>query len=581
MPLIQVFLVAVWALIVVRVLAFRATLSLRTLLTFLMLGAVVGPIALPLVQGFFNSYGSYQIYHWPVVAFGVELLLLAPVLAFLFFRRAHRLTSVGDAFLLAFMTGFGYDLIATLAGVASTTYAAAGLSYFPPFTFQGNGVTVAGFGYWTGLIALAIAAAARFLHSRVAAGVAGLVAIFWVTAEISGLAVSQKQSSLLGVVFGNLTLHGLLTPWLCLLALLGLTLWEAKWASSADATAGHGLISQWSAALAALAGGKFGEFLRLTQASRLRRRLALAQKELWLDPSDAYLASVCRELNARLRAMEAAPVAAETPSPAWLKRRLLQIALLAGFVVIVLLLPQISALREFFWKWALLNAPLLPLNLSLLNCILAVIIGWRYLSAAIAPDGSGELDDLLQFSGEDTILQVSLYAVFLGLMYGKTEDLYSLNSLPQLLSLAPAANYDHAQLTTAMMLIVAVATGLSLKRSDALRRQSIPRRRSAALIRTVNLLILIAGLGIVLVIFQQGQILLHSLMGGLLFRIFGRNGNSAGDTLVGVVTIAFSFAVFWGLAVLAERVKAFLMPPPATPASQETAGRTGATAGAR
>ena len=126
MPLIQVFLVAVWALIVVRVLAFRATLSLRTLLTFLMLGAVVGPIALPLVQGFFNSYGSYQIYHWPVVAFGVELLLLAPVLAFLFFRRAHRLTSVGDAFLLAFMTGFGYDLIATLAGVASTTYAAAG-----------------------------------------------------------------------------------------------------------------------------------------------------------------------------------------------------------------------------------------------------------------------------------------------------------------------------------------------------------------------------------------------------------------------------------------------------------------------
>src|SRR4029077_9809493 len=99
----------------------------------------------------------------------------------------------------------------------------------------------------------------------------------------------------------------------------------------------------------------------------------------------------------------------------------------------------------------------------------------------------------------------------------------------------------------------------------ALRRQSIPVRRSAALVRTVNLLVLIAGLGIVLVIFQQGQILLHSLLGGLLFRIFGRHGNSAGDTMVGVVTIAFSFAVFWGLAVLAERVKAFLAPAPAPP----------------
>ena len=581
MPLIQLLLVAFWTLIVVRALAWHATLSVRTLGTFMTLGAVMGPFALPVVQGFVNSYGSYQVYHWPFVALGVELLLLAPVVAFFFSRRAHQLTSVGDAFLLAFMIGFGYDLITALTGVASTTQAGPGISYLPPFAFQGRNLTVAGFAYWNALIALAIAAGARFLRSRKAAGIAGAIALFWVVAEISGLAVSQKGPSLLATVFGNLTLHGLLTPWLCLAALVGFSLREAKWVSSAGpAAAGQGLLSEWRAALTALAGGKLGDFRRLTQVSRLHRQRALAQAELSRTPSDPYLTAMCRELDRQLLAAESAPTAAEiTPLPAWANQRTLQLALVAALIVIVFLLPQIPALRDFFWRLSLLNAPLLSLNLSLLNCILAAIIAWRYLSAAAAPDGSSEL----QFTGEDTILQVSLFAVFLGLIYGKTEDLYSLISLPQLVGLAPAASYNTAQLTTVMLLVAAVATGISLKRSDALQRQSFPLRRAVAIIRAVNLLVLFAGVGIVLVFFQQGQILLHRMLGGRLFRIFGRNANSGGDTVVGIVTAAFSFAVFWGLFILAERAKRFLVPPAVAPAPQgsEPPLGSGSNAGVR
>jgi hypothetical protein len=579
MPLMQLLLLAIWTLLLVRALSLRATVSLRTLGTYLVLGAVLGPVALPVVHSFFNSYGSYQVYHWPFVAVGVELLLLAPVLAFLFFRRAHQLTSVGDAFLLAFMVGFGYDLIAALTGVAGTSQLRSGVSYFPPFVFQSQNLTVAGFGYWSGLIALAIAAAARFLRTRAAIYIAAAIAAFWVAADISGLVSLQRAPTLLAAVFGNMTMHGLMTPWLCLLALLGLSLWEGRWISTTGGTgAAQGLISQWSAALTALTGGKLGDFRRLAQVSRLRRHRALAQAELSRAPSDPYLTAICQELDRQLLAAESAPAAAETaPLLAWAKRRTLQLTLMAALIVIVFLLPQIPALRDFFWRLSLLNAPLLPLNLSLLNCVLAVIIAWRYLSsAAPAPDGSSGL----QFRGEDTILQVSLFSVFVGLMYGKTEDLYSLTSLPQLLGLASAPGYDHGQITTTMLLVAAVATGFSLKRSDALRQRGFPMRRAVAITRVINLTVLFAGVGLVLVFFQQGQILLHSLMGGLLFRIFGRNGNSAGDTLVGIVTAAFSFALFWGLSILAKRAKSFLVPAAVAPGAAGSGTQKGASAGA-
>jgi hypothetical protein len=587
MPQTQLLLLAIWTLLLVRALSLRATISLRTLGTFLILGAVLGPVAFPVVQSFFNSYGSYQVYHWPFVAFGVELLLLAPVLVFLFYRRVHQVTSVGDAFLLAFMVGFGYDLITALTGDAGTSQLGSGISYFPPFAFRSQNLTVAGFGYWSGLIALAIAAAARFLRTRTAAYIAAAVAAFWVVAEISGLAGSQGAPSLLAAVFGNMTLHGLLTPWLCLLALLGLSLWEGRWISAPGGVGTKlGLASQWSAALTALAGGKLDDFRWLTRASRLCRQWEFAKAELSRTPSDPYLTRICRDLDKQLLRAESAPAAVKTSAPigqvliAWAKHRALQIALVVSLLVIVFLFPEIPALRDFFWRFSLLNAPLLPLNLSLLSCALIAVIAWRYLSAEIAPESSTAADDVLQFSGEDAILQVSLFAVFLALLYGKTEHLYSLKAAPQLLGLAPAPTYDHGQLTTTMLLIAAAAMGLSLKRNDALRGQSMGIRRAAAIARTINLFVLLSGLGVVLIFFQQGQILLHSIMRGRLFDLFGRNANSAGDTVVSIVTAAFSFAIFWGLFLLSDRAKNFLASSSLAPGAPGSGTQEGANVGA-
>jgi len=570
MPLMQLLLLAIWTLLLVRALSLRATVSLRTLGTYLILGAVLGPVALPVVHSFFNSYGSYQVYHWPFVAVGVELLLLGPVLAFLFFRRAHQLTSVGDAFLLAFMVGFGYDLIAALTGVAGTSQLGSGVSYFPPFVFQSQNLTVSGFGYWSGLIALAIAAAARFLRTRAAIYIAAAMAAFWVAADISGLVSLQRAPTILAAVFGNMTMHGLMTPWLCLLALLGLSLWEGRWISTAGGTgAAQGLISQWSAALTALTGGKLDDFRRLTRAARLRRQREFANAELSRAPSDAYLTKICRDLDKQLLLAESAPAAVKTAAPlaqalsAWAKRRPLQVALVVALLVIVFLLPEISALAALFWRFSLLNGPLLSLHVSLLSCTLIAVIVWRYLSAGMAAEFSTSADDAL-----------------LALLYGKTEDLYSLRAIPQLLGLTPAPSYDHGQLTTTMLLIAAAATGLSLKRNDTWRVRSVGVRRAAAITRVINLIVLFAGVGLVLVFFQQGQVLLHSTMRGRLFRIFGRHANSAGDIVVGIVTAAFSFALFWGLFLLSERAKSFLVPAAAAPGAPGSGTQKGASAGA-
>ena len=62
--------------------------------------------------------------------------------------------------------------------------------------------------------------------------------------------------------FSKLTLHGHMTPWLTLLALIGFSVEEAQWAAKATggATGKLQFMEEWGALMTALAGGKRAEF---------------------------------------------------------------------------------------------------------------------------------------------------------------------------------------------------------------------------------------------------------------------------------------------------------------------------------
>src|SRR2546426_1091871 len=149
MPVFSVLLLALWTLAVLRVLGLRATLSGRTLGTYLLLGALLGMIAIPLVRELGAPYGEQGPYVNEVLSLGDQALLLIPVLWYLFFRRAHEVTSVADAFLLAFAVGFGFDLVGALLAASGATAPLKGLSFWPPWQFDGEKFSVAGYGYWS------------------------------------------------------------------------------------------------------------------------------------------------------------------------------------------------------------------------------------------------------------------------------------------------------------------------------------------------------------------------------------------------------------------------------------------------
>ena len=158
--LVWTVLVAIWTLVVVRLVAGRATLSDRTFATFLALGVLLGCLGGPASQKLFAPYGEDGPWIALLVALARQAVLLAP----LFMLRALPAIGVADGFVLGFLIGFGYDLAAAvLAAVAASTPFSA-LQWIPPFSAQTDSLTVSGYSYWTGLVALAYAAARRFIR---------------------------------------------------------------------------------------------------------------------------------------------------------------------------------------------------------------------------------------------------------------------------------------------------------------------------------------------------------------------------------------------------------------------------------
>src|SRR5258708_2106648 len=223
MPLLVFGIVVVWTLVLFRVICFRTTLGARTLLTFFALGALLGTTANPLAEKFFNSYryDGNQLYVL-LILLCQHILMVGPVLVLLM-RPAWRYgTSVCDAFLSAFMIGVGYEFLGILMALAPAQNVPTALSFFPPGVASTPTLTVAGYGYWNGLVALTLVLCLRLLRkTAIAYSVAGLALLVAVFDHYGATA-----STLLSEKVRTVTLHGSLLPWLLLILVIGSVILE-------------------------------------------------------------------------------------------------------------------------------------------------------------------------------------------------------------------------------------------------------------------------------------------------------------------------------------------------------------------
>ncbi len=569
MALLLLLLLALLTLFVMRALSARATLSCRAFLTCLLVGVVLGPFAIPVVHKLINAYGTYGHYQTWLDAIVAIAVLMLPSAVLLFRRGTYRVTSVADAFLLAFLVGFGFDLLGAFLAASTAVAPLAALQFFPPFTMVNGELTAAGAGYWCGLLSLAIAATLRFTRRSELAWAVAMTLLLFVGTEWAGLLGSGPWSdqTTFFAWFSKVTLHGHLTPWLALLALIGLSVCEANWAGRATggATGKLQFLEEWGLLMSALAGGKRQEFCRLSAFYRLRRQAQLARAELAHSPEDESLKRLAQNFDERLRALE--KPSEQSPAPfvpaaiAWAKQRLWQIVLVTAFFFVVALLPLLpDSVINSLWTVPVLQSSLPLQGMTLLNLLLAFVLVRRYVTAGSRPSSTFDADEMVRFYGELAVLQTALTMVVLAVVFGMVEEFYSPGGTLQMFAGINPPGWNRAQLTTVMLLTGCVATGITLARSRRWRGAPLGLRRAAAVHNLTTAATIFGGAWIGLLFFQQVQAQVHARWGARLYTTFERNGNAAGDTFAALLTAGFTFVIFRLLSLWSRRAQAFLAP---------------------
>lgn len=315
MALLWLVVVVLWTLLVLRIVGARATLSERTLATYLVVGALLAIAAAPPLASLVNPYGQQPSgFVLLLLTMGRMALVLAPVGYALLSRGTERTIGVADAFLLGFMVGFGFDLLGAVVTASAAAQPLRGLSFLPPWEVKTDQrMVVAGFGYWAGLVALTYAASRRFLRQPRVVGAVTLAVFLLVCLQAAAMATAQRPTGPLGWALA-LTLDGAATAWLALVALAVLSVGEAVWVARlapGGAEPAPSLVAEWQARLLALVRGRPREYARLSAHYGQLRQAHLERAEAAVSGRQAF-----RPTTARPPLTPPQPLPASPPPPA-------------------------------------------------------------------------------------------------------------------------------------------------------------------------------------------------------------------------------------------------------------------------
>jgi hypothetical protein len=572
--MLAVFARAAWAVAVVRLLGVRATMPERILVIALLLGALLSVAVAPILPKLPNPYGDRGVIFDLLAALARQGALLAPVLVLMFASRLQRAASLADTFLLAFMVGFGYDLIGAILTVNHTRPTGYPL-FWPPFQIPDTrGVlAAAGYAYWTALVAVTLHATLRFRASianftRVPARWSGFIPVgltvlvfLWVAVEhVAPFAPNAGVWIKLKAWFDG---RGTAVLALCVLVVLSWV--EALWITRATASPAPTIAGALADLQGVVGAARWGGWRALEHAlvtRKLRRQADVVRAELALAPHDQDLQRYASALDGKLReaASHEGRTDAARPSVPSAARDWQTPAAIAGagwvaFVFFAFLLPKIPRAQAAFWQ------------LPGVVAVLAAIVVWRYITAPARPAGD-DPGAMLGFTTEQTLLQVAMglgVALLVFPPMGATP-------FPGLLSawwgiaLPPVGK--------ALLAFLAIAaTGTVLATGARWRVVAPSVRRAAAVRRALVVASAVVLLWLPQVIYPQNVVQLHAQLGPPLKATFVRRyGDNSAAGYATSTTLAYAAALLTGLvcgvsAVLLhaavrqlERLAAYLSP---------------------
>jgi hypothetical protein len=568
----------VWTLLVIRLICFRTTLGVRTLVSFLFLGASLGPLATAVAERFFNAYYWQGNYFFLIIAAFQNLALLAPILPLLGKPAWLDGTSIADSFLGGFLIGFGYDMVSAILAVASQSQGSYALSFLPPGVASGKDLTVAGYGYWVGFTAVATVAGFRFFKWRVAPYVCGCSALLLTALDHF---FSTRPAENVPEFWTRMTIHGNLFPWIVLVSLISLVIFERKFMPG-QKTAGNARkppagIQNVLSALVAL---HWNEARRQGTLILMRRQAEYLEARGRGNPGTGLSSRTLGALASQIHRIESGHNDQQEVTMRsfllWLKSQRLQLIFTAVALWFLVLgsLSGFDSVNNWLWTSWPMTTMLPPFEDTLLQTVLVAIVIWRYVIAPPASGGS-VIDSSTRVSLEQRLLQTGLGLAVIAVLYPKVTqaqswsvsgDLISLNT-PITLALGLGNSWHAAwtstRLTTVMLFLLVAVTAITLRSANLWRIKTQAQRMEAVLHRakTVGTTFLLTWT--TLVFFTQAQTLVHTQWGNSFFAPhFGKNGNTAIELMLGLLAIPFVILLRWFLGFLMKKAEGYLTQAP-------------------
>lgn len=565
MAVVALFVMALWTLVVVRAVAARASLSTRTFAVYLVLGFLLSVTTVPIFERLAQPYPEFSFGELgPFTAEALSLarlvVLAVPVVLYLSLRELRLATSVADAFFLAFLIGFGFELTGSLLAVSEDPSPIDGLSVFPPFQFRNEDLAVAGMGYWLALMAIGSAAALRFIrHKWWSRGVI-IILLFLVATEQASLLVPDRG---LLKLFGTLTGHGRFTALTTLVATALLSVLEASWTRR---HAGEVGVTRWGRISDLLIQGHLRQAREAYVRMRLERQVALAEAEAEVSPGDPVAPVVAQGIRGRLGGPESGPrtdASAQTiraPRGSMVQSVVSHAWAPVLLVFILVFLPRLpDRAPELFWDFPVLSWQLFANPITLLNVGLTAVVLWRFRrTGGGLPDASSP-DDTIRRQAERLVMFGCLGAVLLVVAYMRVDQLYPWPSVVASFAGRSFPPYEPLQVSTMLMLLsVAASSGSGDLRSDW-ERMDLHSRRHLAMRNVLTVVGAFAVTWISLAVYTVVVETIHPRLGRVLFDLFGQGGNVAAAIAAAIVTGATAFAFGFLFHTWGRRIEQFFL----------------------
>ncbi len=373
MKALLLILYLIWVFALLKLLTPRSVLPSRVQGMFLLVGMLIGPVAVtPLLQLADPYFTLTDPLYNTLLHLLSTLALFAPVFVYFFKKGLARISSVTDVFLAAFWVGAGFDLFGLAqyiqAGELSflsqlgllppwTMDAYPSVAYFGPVVDevkQAARIDVPGIAYHCALLGLAIALGERLKPGKWLAAALALVCLAYFGLDsFMASQIPNRADEAPATVWETIWIwQRRLYPWFCLAALAVASLWESKRLAATD----NAFLAQAKKLWTFLKTASLRNAIAWERERRQVAQTAIVENELSRDENNSALLIAQSRLQSEDTAQAPGPLPKLDFSPAGSLLAKKNLYFLLWAVAILLLLVRPSEIASSLFAFGVLAA---------------------------------------------------------------------------------------------------------------------------------------------------------------------------------------------------------------------------------